>query len=215
MENDNRIDKNNSSLGFIVPKKVMKPEIFFPGNKRIISQFLEIAPGIFQKFVNQYDNDRERFPGYYESCIKNCIKVLDKGVYIALKDYTGNLEIRSFALMSCSPIDILEVYINLITGDLSDFPKLLKSIIDQYNNSDCFNLFSYVPDNQEIIQIFLDTGFTQVDSFYGGIRHRMKYIKMNFRLTQIVYPPIDVEEEKKYSNFLDSLRKEYYEHNPR
>jgi len=214
MESINNILKTSeslNSLGFSVPKKILKPTFFHAKSTGILDQISNVGVPIFREFVYQHDRDRDTFPGYFDSFIKGSIKIIDSGFYVGLKDYTGNVEIRSFALMSSSPVDILEVCINLIIGDLEDFPILLKNIIGQYDNLDYYNLYSYVPNNEIIIQIFLNAGFEKIDQFYGGINHRIKFIKMNFRLTQHQYPERDPEERKKFFetlNLLNLLKKE-------
>jgi len=206
---------NNISLDLTVPKKIMKPKVFQSNSKELIREILEVGSDIFGKFIYKYDNERDTFPGYRETLIKKSLRILDEGVYVGVKDYNGNIEIRSFALISSAPVDILEVCINLIIGEVEDFPTILKKIIHLYNNSDYYNLYSYIPNNEIIKQIFLDLGFLQVDEFVGGLRNRIRYLKMNFRLTQHIYPPINIEEEKIFLTILDSLKNEHDEFNAR
>ena len=179
------------SLGFNIPKRVLRPDIIVKQDKELLSYIEKYGPQMLSDWIFKYDVERDLFPNYYRYMIGRCLRKFDLGFQVSTKDYTGKKELRTFALLSTSAIDSLEISIDLIIGEPEDYPILLRNIILQYNRSDHYNIYTCIPDNPIFIRIFVDAGFESEGEFYGGFKKiRLRYIKFVYKLSprDFIYP---------------------------
>ena len=174
----------STALESNVPKKVLRPDIIITGDKELLSYIEKHGPQMLKDWISKYDNDRERFPRYYKYIIGRCLKKFDLGFQFSTRDFNGKEELRSFALLSESAIESLEISIDLIIGEPEDYPKLLEAIIGQYDGGEHYNIYTYIPYNSIFMVIFMNARFEIEDEFYGGLReNRLKFIKVVYKLT--------------------------------